>query len=204
MGIFRDEYITQEEDLRAQLEDEETEEAESADDAGEMFLKRRVFDVDHENNITSAEDDELQALITQLKEAELYEANTQKQISAMSTGIDICLKGLNEGMVEAGYGGTIKPKEDIKGLDIAEIYFRATSGMKENMYSDFFFVYDDNRKKPELLEDYTLKDDVLEDLKIELVNMQYKVNELRLELRAAKANCVKYRSKVAVRKTMLA
>jgi hypothetical protein len=75
--------------------------------------------------------------------------------------------------------------------------------MKVSNHSGFFFVHNDARKAPELLEEYGFNDDVLDDLKTELINMRQKVNELRIILRAAKANCVKFRSKVAIRKTML-
>jgi hypothetical protein len=121
----------------------------------------------------------------------------------MIAGINVCLTGLNEGLAEAGYNGSIKQKEDVEGLDATEGFLKTTSGMKVSNHSGFFFVHNDSRKTPELLEEYGLGDDVLDDLKTELINMRQKVNELRIILRAAKANCVKFRSKVAIRKTML-
>jgi hypothetical protein len=192
----------QEDDLRAQLGDTSDE----TDETGAIYLKRRIFDVESET-ISSfdgqAHDEELQALTTQLEEAELYESNTQKQINAMTAGIEVCLRGLNDGLVEAGLNGMVKQKEEIEVSDVIEGFLKTTSGMKVSNYSGFFFVHNDSRKTPELLEEYMLNDDVLDDLKTELINMRQKVNELRIILRAAKANCVKFRSKVAIRMTML-
>jgi hypothetical protein len=145
----------------------------------------------------------MKELKKKMEEAELYESNTKKQINAMIAGINVCLQGLNEGLAEAGLNGKIKQKEDIEGLDATESFLKATAGVKLSNHSGFFFVHNDSRKAPELLEEYIITDDVLEDLKTELINMRHKVNELRVVLRAAKANCVKYRSKVAIRKTML-
>ncbi|MDR1664376.1 MAG: hypothetical protein LBR83_05580 [Clostridiales bacterium] len=183
---------------------EETTDAPEADEA--LYLKRRVFDVENvENEVgTQVQDEELTSLLAKLDEAVQYEANTQRQINAVLAGIEICLSGLNEGLEEAGYDGSVKRKEALEGLDFAESVVKtaAVSG-RPTEHSDLFYVYDDTRRPPEQLEQYILEDEVLGDLKTELINMTYKVNELRLTLRAAKANCVKYRSKVAIRKTML-
>jgi hypothetical protein len=113
------------------------------------------------------------------------------------------MEGLNEGLRENGHDGIIKMREEFEGLGSVEKLAKMTLGMSKTESSCFIFAYDNVKKSSELLELYNINDEALDDLKAELIEMGQKVLDLRMGLKAAKVSCIKARSKVAIRKSML-
>jgi len=164
----------------------------------EPLKKEKIFD-----SVVHADDEELKTLINEMENAEQIESNILRQIDAMMAGILVCLDGLNDGLRESGHDGIVKMREEFEGIENVEKLAKMTLGLSNTESSGFIFAYDNNKKSSELLELYNINDDALDELKKELIDMGLKVIELRSALKSAKVRCIKVRSKVAIRKSML-
>ena len=185
-------------DINEYIFNEQPEGGDAPLEAEAPLIKEKVFDAGER-----PDDDELSALLSDMEAAEVNEANIQRQIDAMMAGIFVCLDGLNEGLREIGHDGVVKIREEFEGLENVEKLAKMTLGLSKTESSGFIFAYDNTRKSSELLELYNINDDSLEDLKQELIGMGQRVIDLRTALKSAKVNCIKIRSKVAIRKSML-